>query len=180
MTRPDPRLHAEQIILWVLCWPWNLVWTLLVHNPLRHMLQFVVVEVRATLEEISSGEFQEIERDLIIGDAVPEPVDVVDLCGAADTVSVPASDTIVTVPEPTPVASPERLPAEAQRAAPAATTRPVPASPPAYVPPPAPNHTAAQPVKDPWLAGPSGQDPSTGAAGGDNAWLQDSWRDATE
>ena len=58
ITRPDPRLHAEQILLWMICWPWNLVWTLLVHNPLRHMVQFAVVEVRATLDEISSGEFK--------------------------------------------------------------------------------------------------------------------------
>lgn len=64
ITRPDPRHHYGQIISWVICWPWNLLWTLVVHNPFRYIFQFTLHEIHSTLDEISTGEFSEIARDM--------------------------------------------------------------------------------------------------------------------
>ena len=64
MTRPDPREHAGQIVAWAICWPWNLLWTLVVYNPLRYVLRFLFHEIRSTLDEIATGEFSDIEREL--------------------------------------------------------------------------------------------------------------------
>jgi len=70
ITRPDPGDHYGQIIAWMICWPWNLVWTLTVHNPFRYIVAFVLREIRSTLDEIANGEFSQIERDL--SDPVPD------------------------------------------------------------------------------------------------------------
>jgi len=64
ITCPDPGHHYGQILSWVICWPWNLLWTLMVHNPFRYIAVFVLREIRSTLDEIASGEFSQIERDL--------------------------------------------------------------------------------------------------------------------
>ena len=67
ITRPDPRHHYGQILSWVICWPWNLLWTFAVHNPLRYICQFALHEIQSTLDEIATGEFSEISeitRDL--------------------------------------------------------------------------------------------------------------------
>ncbi|MDA1249601.1 MAG: hypothetical protein O2820_10290 [Planctomycetota bacterium] len=64
ITRPDPRHHYGQILSWVICWPWNLLWTFAVHNPLRYICQFALHEIQSTLDEIATGEFSEITRDL--------------------------------------------------------------------------------------------------------------------
>jgi len=155
ITRPDPRLHAEQILLWIICWPWNLVWTLLVHNPLRHIVQFAVVEVRATLEEISSGEFKEIERDLTISEPLPVPL-------------AAATNWLADTSEPSTVQS------QADTTRPGPVTRPgavASNAAPAYVPPPLPAATPVEP--DPWSSRADGQAKS--AQGGDTAWLQDAW-----
>lgn len=64
ITRPDPRNHYGQIISWVICWPWNLLWTFFVHNPFRYICQFALHEIHSTLDEIATGEFSEITRDM--------------------------------------------------------------------------------------------------------------------
>lgn len=64
ITRPDPRDHYGQILAWVVCWPWNLVWTVAIHNPFRYVCEFVLREIQSTLDEIATGEFSQIERDL--------------------------------------------------------------------------------------------------------------------
>ena len=64
ITRPDPGHHYGQIIAWVICWPWNLLWTFAVHNPFRYICEFALHEIQSTLDEISTGEFSEITRDM--------------------------------------------------------------------------------------------------------------------
>jgi hypothetical protein len=143
----------------MICWPWNLVWTLLVHNPLRHMVQFAVVEVRATLDEISSGEFKEIERDLAISEYAP--VRPTAACSLADTPERPAAQSQVPRTQPGPM-TPPGVAASSSAAA--------------YVPPPLPSPTPTTPAEpDPWLSRADGQPNST--HGGDTAWLQDAWHD---
>lgn len=66
LTRPDPREYVQQILAWAICWPWNLVWTVCVYNPFRYVGEFVVKEFGSALDEISSGQFREIESDLSI------------------------------------------------------------------------------------------------------------------
>ena len=161
ITRPDPRQHAEHILLWILCWPWNLLWTALVHNPVRHIVQFLIVELRATLEEISSGEFQEIERDLVISNTEPDRCETVD-ASAEKTVVVERSDTVAVV-SPKPAVT---MPVQASTPPPVTAAGPPPERPansrPIYVPPPEPKHLTAPPAEparppqqkerhDPWL-----------------------------
>lgn len=64
ITRPDPRSHYGQIVAWIVCWPWNLMWTFCIHNPFRYICEFVLREIQSTLDEIATGEFSQIERDL--------------------------------------------------------------------------------------------------------------------
>jgi hypothetical protein len=65
ITRPDHLgHHYGQIIAWVICWPWNLLWILVVHNPFRYICEFALHEIQSTLDEIATGEFSEITRDL--------------------------------------------------------------------------------------------------------------------
>lgn len=73
ITRPDPRHHYGQIIAWIVCWPWNMLWTFCVHNPFRYIGEFALHEIRSTLDEIATGEFSEIERDLEETPVVPAP-----------------------------------------------------------------------------------------------------------
>ena len=68
LTKPDPREYASQIVAWAICWPWNLVWTLCVNNPFRYLIEFGFQEIRAAFDEISSGQFESIERDLLLDD----------------------------------------------------------------------------------------------------------------
>jgi len=72
---PDPRLNASQILAWAICWPWNLLWTVCAYNPLAWLIDIAVREFRSGLEEISSGQFREIERELMGDDnALPASV----------------------------------------------------------------------------------------------------------
>lgn len=168
ITRPDPRQHAEQILLWVLCWPWNLLWTALVHNPVRHIVQFLIVELRATLEEISSGEFQEIERDLVIGEPLPEANRVQESTDD-DTVAMEPGDTVMAAAPVLKAAirTPEPRPAELPPAAAVAAQSRLPNSAPVYTPPPEPAHLAAQSTEDPWFG--------SGKSEGED---KDAWSDA--
>lgn len=154
VTRPNPRMNAEQILVWMICWPWSLVWTLLVHNPLRHVVQFAFVEVLTTLEEISCGEFQEIERDLTMSDPPPVPHATADR--PANKSQHPQAHTQAAV---TRSGSVTRLDVPAPNAVPA------------YVPPPL---AVASSEPDLWLSHADGQPRSTH---GDTAWLQDAWHD---
>jgi hypothetical protein len=72
LTKPDPREYASQIVAWAICWPWNLVWTLCVNNPFRYLIEFAFLEIRAAFDEISSGQFESIEKDLLLDDS-PAP-----------------------------------------------------------------------------------------------------------
>ncbi len=89
IIRPDPSDHYGQILAWIVCWPWNLMWTFCIHNPFRYICEFVLHEIQSTLDEIATGEFSQIERDL---DERPAP---------AQTTSAPLSEPI------TPLASPK-------------------------------------------------------------------------
>jgi hypothetical protein len=64
---PDPKLNASQILAWVICWPWNVLWTVCAFNPVFWLIEVVVREFRSGLEEISTGQFREIERELMGG-----------------------------------------------------------------------------------------------------------------
>ncbi len=63
VLRPDPRRHVSRVLGWIFCWPWDLVWTLLVHNPIRELVCIVLGEIRSTLDDISRGELSDIESD---------------------------------------------------------------------------------------------------------------------
>ena len=63
VLKPDPRSHVGRLLGWVLCWPWDLAWTLLVHNPIRELVRIFVAEIRSTLDEITRGELSQIETD---------------------------------------------------------------------------------------------------------------------
>lgn len=79
---PDPKQHAGQFAAWIVCWPWDLAWTLLCHNPLRYLLQFAAREVRHTLNEITRSQLRIVEADLLL-----DPPD--DEHGAAPLEAVP-------------------------------------------------------------------------------------------
>lgn len=64
LTLPDPRDHYGQILSWIVCWPWNLLWILSVHNPFRYIGEFVMHEIQSMLDEIATGEFSGIAQDL--------------------------------------------------------------------------------------------------------------------
>ncbi len=67
---PDPGLNASQILAWVICWPWNVLWTVCAFNPAFWLIEVAVREFRSGLEEISTGQFREIERELTGGASV--------------------------------------------------------------------------------------------------------------
>lgn len=71
LTKPDPREKVAQIAAWAVYWPWNLVWTIFVYNPLRYFGEFLLKEIQSALFEISNGQFRSIERDLSLD--LPEP-----------------------------------------------------------------------------------------------------------
>lgn len=176
VTRPDPRQYVEQILLWMICWPWNLVWTLLVHNPLRQIVQFVVIEVRSTLEEISSGEFKEIERDLAIEEVPLAPAAPFDPYARTNWhVETPVAPVATAQPrDPRFSEAPTtQHPPAPHVAAPHAAAPPQYAGP-AYVPPPAPAPVRTPPPapKDEWLAS---RDTAAPDQSGDDAWPQDPW-----
>ncbi len=154
-------MNAEQILVWMICWPLSLVWTLLVHNPLRHVVQFAFVEVLTTLEAISCGEFQKIERDLTISE--PPPNAIKDRVPHATTDRLanksqhPQAQTQAAGTRSGPVTRPD---------APASNAGP------AYVPPPL---VTVSSEPDLWLAQADSQPKLT--HGGDTAWLQDAWHD---
>ena len=68
---PDPKLNASQILAWVICWPWNALWTVCAYNPVFWLIEIAVREFRSGLEEISTGQFREIERELMGGVNTP-------------------------------------------------------------------------------------------------------------
>lgn len=65
VLRPDPRRHVSHILGWVFCWPWDLVWMLIVHNPIQEILCIIANEIRSTFDDITRGELQDIERDFV-------------------------------------------------------------------------------------------------------------------
>lgn len=69
---PDPKLNASQILAWVICWPWNVLWTVCAFNPVFWLIEVAVREFRSGLEEISTGQFREIEWELTGGADAPE------------------------------------------------------------------------------------------------------------
>lgn len=71
LTRPDPRLNTSQILAWAICWPWDLLWSVFVNNPIRYLAVFLVREFQSLLEGISSGRFRDIEAELT--DKSPAP-----------------------------------------------------------------------------------------------------------
>jgi len=98
ITRPDPRSHYGQIVAWIVCWPWNLMWTFCIHNPFRYICEFVLREIQSTLDEIATGEFSQIERDL---DEQPAPSPVNALPSrVAVAVSMPIREDSPAVAEP--------------------------------------------------------------------------------
>ena len=66
VLKPDPLRFVGRLLGWIICWPWDLFWALCMQNPFRYLFGFAVQEVRAALDEITSGEFREIEQDLCI------------------------------------------------------------------------------------------------------------------
>ncbi len=78
VLKPDPRRFAPRILSWILCWPWDMLCSLIANNPLQLMVIFVAKEVRAGLDEITQGEFKDIEQDLIFDEPsvkpAPEPI----------------------------------------------------------------------------------------------------------
>ena len=79
---PDPKLNASQILAWAICWPWNLLWTVCAYNPVFWLIEVAVREFRSGLEEISSGQFREIDRELMVETATPPLVVAPSLAGA--------------------------------------------------------------------------------------------------
>ncbi len=82
LTVPDPKLNASQILAWAICWPWNLLWTVCAYNPIFWLIEVAVREFRSGLEEISSGQFREIERELMGEAAIPPLVAAPPFVGA--------------------------------------------------------------------------------------------------
>lgn len=64
VLKPDPRRFAARIIGWIVCWPWDLLGELIVNNPFKLIFGIAATEVRAAFDEITYGEFRDIERDL--------------------------------------------------------------------------------------------------------------------
>ena len=95
ITRPDPRSHYGQIVAWIVCWPWNLMWTFCIHNPFRYICEFVLREIQSTLDEIATGEFSQIERDLDER-PVPSPVSAP---SSREAVSLPVREDLPAVAE---------------------------------------------------------------------------------
>jgi hypothetical protein len=73
VTRPDPLTYAPKILCWILFWPWNLAWSVCVNNPFRYTGHVVVKLIRSTFEEISTGEFKNIEAELSLDQSVTAP-----------------------------------------------------------------------------------------------------------
>lgn len=71
LTKPDPKERAAQIVAWAICWPWNIVWTFCVYNPLRYVGEFLLKELYSALFEISRGQFSSIEQDLSLDSPAP-------------------------------------------------------------------------------------------------------------
>lgn len=73
LPHPDPHVNAPQILAWAICWPWNLLWTVFAYNPLRYFVEFAVTEFRTALQEISSGQFRDIQNELLEADFADLP-----------------------------------------------------------------------------------------------------------
>lgn len=71
VLKPDPRRFAPRILGWIICWPWDVLCSLIANNPLQLMLIFLAKEIRAGLDEITQGEFRDIERDLTFDEPAP-------------------------------------------------------------------------------------------------------------
>ena len=166
VTRPDPLMHTEYVLLWMICWPWNLVWTMVVHNPLTHIVQFALVELRTTLEEISNSEFKDIERDFAISEPAPVPLSAANRL--ADELQRPPAQSRAPVTRSGPVTPPTPVTRPGLAASKAA---------PAYVPPPPPPPLAAAPAEPDqwWLSHADDQPKSTHVD--DTAWLKGTWYD---
>jgi len=90
ITCPDPGDHYGQILAWAICWPWNLLWTLSVHNPFRYFGAFILREIRSTLNEIASGEFSQIESDL--SDVAPDVAEARSATAACNASTAQSAD----------------------------------------------------------------------------------------
>lgn len=81
VLKPDPRRFAPRILGWIICWPWDMLCSLIANNPVQLIVIFLATEIRAALDEITQGEFKDIEQDLVIDEPLPasplvEPVSI--------------------------------------------------------------------------------------------------------
>ncbi len=103
VLKPDPLRFVGRLVGWVICWPWDLFWALCMQNPFRYLFGFAVQEIRVALDEITSGEFREIEQDLSLD---PPPVVAVPRAATTQTPVVaerqtqPAQQPAVVAPAP--------------------------------------------------------------------------------
>ena len=73
VLKPDPRRFAPSILSWMICWPWDMLWSLIANNPVQLVLVALATEIRAGLDEITQREFKAIEDDLALESELPKP-----------------------------------------------------------------------------------------------------------
>lgn len=82
VLKPDPRRFAPRILGWIICWPWDMLCSLIANNPVQLIVIFLATEIRAALDEITQGEFKDIEQDLVIDEPIPSTPHVEPLSAA--------------------------------------------------------------------------------------------------
>lgn len=60
--RPQVNQHKAQIYLWMVYWPWSMIWTI-INDPVRRVFRWIYTQIRATLQAISDHVWKGTEND---------------------------------------------------------------------------------------------------------------------
>jgi len=60
--KPSPKKHKEQIMAWMVCWPFSLLWTML-NDPIVRFFHHVYYYVLDNLQRISDNVFKGVGKD---------------------------------------------------------------------------------------------------------------------
>ena len=68
---PAVRDHKSRVTMWMVWWPWSMIWTLL-NDPIRRMWRTIWKRLQKTYAQIAARAFRSIDDDMV---KVPKPAE---------------------------------------------------------------------------------------------------------
>lgn len=61
--RPDPSAHKSRIMVWMMYWPWSMLWTL-VNDPIKKLFKAIYRRIEGVYDRISDSLFGDVQEEL--------------------------------------------------------------------------------------------------------------------